>query len=93
MTLCVAAAQCGALGEAARLAATAGALTPSSRAAWRYLAALSAGLGQETPIIRAMGRLSRLETDFDPAAMVADPAYPVATLRRTGLLDKLKHHL
>jgi tetratricopeptide (TPR) repeat protein len=73
--------------QAVALASAASALAPAFRPPLRYLAALEAVRGNRSAAIRHAQRLRELEPDFSFARMVEDGDYPVAALRRSGILS------
>ncbi len=71
--------------EAERLAAAALAHAPDNRPSLRFLAALRHHRGDEAGAAAALADLRRLEPDFT-LQLMADPDYPVSTLRSAGLI-------
>lgn len=70
--------------EAARFAA------PSLRPAYRFLLSLYAKRGDLIKAEEMRAKLEALEPGFTIDKMLGDPAYPVRTLRRTGLLKEAR---
>ncbi len=70
--------------EAARFAA------PSLRPAYRFLMSLYARRGDLARAEEMKTKLEALEPGFSLDRMLGDPAYPVRTLRTTGLLKDLR---
>ncbi len=56
----------------------------------RYMAALDAVAGDTKSAMRSVEKLRKLEPDFSLKKMVEDEEYPVAGLRRAGILSKDK---
>lgn len=75
----------GRFAEAERLAAAALAHAPDNRPSLRFLAALRHHRGDEAGAAAALADLRRLEPDFT-LQLMADPDYPVSTLRSAGLI-------
>ena len=72
-------------------------MAPSFRPPLRYLTALNGANGQHEAAITYAARLRELEPDFSFERLLSDSAYPVAALRRSGLLTsgalrELRHH-
>lgn len=83
--------------DALKLAQTAHAMAQSFRPPLRYLTALNGANGQHEAAITYAARLRELEPDFSFERLLSDSAYPVAALRRSGLLTsgalrELRHH-
>lgn len=85
LRLAVAHLRLGRLAEAETCAEAALARTGDCRPALRFLAALRHHRGDEAGTARALADLRRAEPDFS-LTLMADPSYPVATLRHAGLL-------
>ncbi|MES2144299.1 MAG: tetratricopeptide repeat protein [Pseudomonadota bacterium] len=64
---------------------------PSFRSPMRHLVFLYLAAGEETKARRVMTDLLRAEPDFTIDRVRNDPDYPAATLRRSGLLDRVIH--
>lgn len=71
---------------ALQLAHSASVLVPEFRPPLRYMAALFAIRGEADRAQTALQRLGSVEADFSLRRMVEDGSYPVAALRRSGLL-------
>lgn len=85
MTGAIAGARSGATGPALDYARLAWTLAPQSRPAMRFVAALAFREGREDEARGALVALEAAEPGFSPG-MMAEPDYPVATLRDAGLL-------
>lgn len=85
MRQAIAALRAGRLDEAERHAATALGFAPAYRPPLRLLAALRHRRGDLAGAVDALSRLRRFEPDFTLDRM-AEPDYPVASLRALGLL-------
>ncbi|WP_284164725.1 hypothetical protein [Frigidibacter sp. SD6-1] len=72
---------------ALRLAQAASVMVPDFRPPLRYMAALHAARGEADRAATALERLGRAEADFSLDRMLEDRSYPVAALRRSGLLS------
>jgi tetratricopeptide (TPR) repeat protein len=70
--------------EATRFAA------PSMRGPYRFLLALYSRRGDILRADEMKGKLEALEPGFTLDRMIEDPAYPVRTLRRAGLLKEVR---
>ena len=86
-TVCVAT---GRLPEAIAAAEAASFGAPSLRPAYRYLISLYAQRGDLDRANLMKERLEGLEPGFSLDRMLADPDYPVRTLRATGLLKEIR---
>lgn len=86
-TVCVAT---GRVDEAIAAAEAAAFGAPSLRPAYRYLLSLYAHRGELDRAALIQTQLEKLEPGFTLDRMIADPDYPVRTLRNTGLLKALK---
>ena len=75
------------LDVAFQLAHSASVLVPDFHPPLRYMAALHAERGDEDRAAMLLSRLGELEPDFTLDRMIRDPSYPVAAMRRAGLLD------
>lgn len=75
----------GRLGDAENSAAAAYAFAADNRPSLRFLAALRYHRGDEAGASDALRRLRQIEPDFS-LELMADPDYPVPTLRMTGLM-------
>ncbi len=64
--------------------------SPSFRPAYRFLIPLYASKDDLARAAGAAEKLARIEPGFTLLRMIEDPAYPVATLRRTGLLGQAR---
>lgn len=71
---------------ALHLAHAASVMVPDFRPPLRYMAALHAARGEADRAAAALDKLGRAEADFSLARMIGDRSYPVAALRRSGLL-------
>jgi len=85
MGLCLTSVVTGQHRQALQHAQAASILAPDFRPPLRYVAALSAQSDPERAF-RAIERLKALEPDFSAERMADDSDYPVAALRRSGLL-------
>ena len=72
--------------EALSLSRRALRIAPTSRPAMRFVAALSFRAGEDVEAAAALEALSRAEPGF-AAGEMAEPDYPVASLREAGMLD------
>ena len=72
--------------EALALSRRALRVAPTSRPAMRFVAALAFRAGRDGEAADALGSLARAEPGFSAAEM-AEPNYPVASLREAGMLD------
>ena len=86
-TICVAT---GRHAEAIAAAEAAAFGAPSLRPAYRYLMSLYAHRGDLDRANLMKERLENLEPGFSLDRMLADPDYPVRTLRTTGLLKEIR---
>jgi tetratricopeptide (TPR) repeat protein len=80
------------LKQALRFARMAHGYAPNYRPALRFMAALEFRVGNEEAAADALQKLHMLEPDFSLKLMASD-AYPVATLRTSGLLEVTKSGL
>lgn len=87
MGACLTSVVTGRLDSALQLAHSASVLVPEFRPPLRYMAALHAASGDTDRAMQSVGRLQRLEGDFSVARMIEDRSYPIAALRRSGLLE------
>ncbi len=87
MGRCLTAALTGRAEEAMRMAEVSGALAPDFRPPLRYLTALYAARGMEEEALKTARRLQQLEPDFSMERLAKDREYPIAALRRSGLLQ------
>ena len=85
MGRCLTATVTGRIDEAIQMA-TAASVMPSFRPPLRYLAALNLHAGLIQDALRARDRLLLLEPGFNLEQMLADRDYPVAALRKSGVL-------
>lgn len=90
MGLCLTSVMTGDLDLALRSAQSAAVLVPDFRPPLRYLATLHAEGGRHEQAQTALTRLGALEADFTLDQMLHDPAYPVAAMRRSGLLARAR---
>lgn len=88
MGACLTSVVTGRFDLALQLARAASAMAPDFRPPLRYITALHAARGEGEQAAAAMRRLTALEPDFSLRRMVEDPTYPVAALRRSGLLSE-----
>ncbi len=86
MGLCLTSVVTGQYRQALQHAQAASILAPDFRPPLRYVAALSAQSDPERAF-RAIERLKALEPGFSAERMAGDSDYPVAALRRSGLLQ------
>lgn len=87
MGACLTSVAVGKLDQARRLAHSASILVPDFRPPLRYMAALNAAAGDTKSALQAVEKLKKIEPDFTLRRMVEDESYPVAGLRRSGILD------
>lgn len=80
----------GRLDEAIASAETVVKVSPSFRPAYRFLIPLYAARDDLARAVGAVEALQRIEPGFTLGRMLEDPAYPVATLRRSGLLAQAR---
>ena len=78
------------LDQARKLAHNASVMVPDFRPPLRYMAALDAAAGDTKAAMQSVEKLRKLEPDFTLKRMVEDEDYPVAGLRRAGILSKDK---
>lgn len=78
------------LDQARKLAHNASVMVPDFRPPLRYMAALDAAAGDTKAAMQSVEKLRKLEPDFTLKRMVEDEDYPVAGLRRAGILAKDK---
>lgn len=78
------------LEQARKLAHNASVMVPDFRPPLRYMAALDAAAGDTKAAQKSIEKLRKLEPDFTLKRMVEDEEYPVAGLRRAGILSKDK---
>ena len=78
------------LDQARKLAHNASVMVPDFRPPLRYMAALDAAAGDTKAAMQSVEKLRKLEPDFTLKRMVEDQDYPVAGLRRAGILSKDK---
>lgn len=90
MGACLTSVATGKLDLARRLAHNAAVMAPDFRPPLRYMATLDAIAGDRTAALQSVEKLRRLEPDFSLRQMVEDESYPVAGLRRAGLLNSGK---
>ncbi len=64
---------------------------PSFRSPMRHLLFLYLAAGEEAKAQRVLTSLLRAEPDFSIDRVRNDPDYPAATLRRSGLIDRVSH--
>ena len=83
---CVAATHSNRLEEAVRYGEIAHRLAPGYRAPLRYLAVIYAAQGDEVRLQDTLARIRLIEPDFSIEAL-AETAYPVPTLRKSGFLS------
>lgn len=86
MGACLTSVATGKLDLARKLAHNASVMAPDFRPPLRYMAALDAISGDRKAAQQTVEKLRRLEPDFTLRQMVEDESYPVAGLRRSGLL-------
>jgi hypothetical protein len=86
MGACLTSVVTGRFDAALHLAHSASVLVPDFRPPLRYMAALHAVRGEGERAERMLGRLSAVEGDFSLRRMIEDRSYPVAAMRRSGLL-------
>lgn len=86
MGACLTSVAAGKLDLARKLAHKAAVMAPDFRPPLRYMASLDAVAGDQTAALQSVEKLRRLEPDFSLRQMVEDESYPVAGLRRAGLL-------
>lgn len=90
MGACLTSVATGKLEQARKLAHNAAVMVPDFRPPLRYMAALDAVAGDTKSAMRSVEKLRKLEPDFSLKKMVEDEEYPVAGLRRAGILSKDK---
>lgn len=90
MGACLTSVATGKLDLARKLAHNASVMAPDFRPPLRYMATLDAIAGDRTAALQSVEKLRRLEPDFSLRQMVEDESYPVAGLRRAGLLSSGK---
>ena len=82
----------GRFGDAENSAAAAYAFAPDNRPSLRFMAALRWHRGDQAGAADALRRLRVIEPDFT-LELMADPDYPVSTLRMAGLMDITRSRL
>lgn len=90
MGACLTSVATGKFDQARKLAHNASVMVPDFRPPLRYMAALDAVAGDTKAALQSVEKLRKLEPDFSLKKMVQDEDYPVAGLRRAGILSKDK---